>query len=148
MQSPPFVFCSSVPKEMRPLVEELFFFNERQAVWHDGIVSAVKTAGSPLIMEKEGRIWIGVAAGTMQCLFACAADGTPLGVMLYGRPAPDTLWISHVCVDPRFTAVGNKVSGGLGLMFIAKAKEIALSIKGVSQIQLPYSDGRYLRVQE
>jgi hypothetical protein len=90
MQGSSFVFCSSVPKEMQPLVEELFFFNERQSEWHDGIVAAVKAAGSPAIVEKEGRIWIGVPSGAMQCLFACTPKGVPLGVMLYGRPSADT----------------------------------------------------------
>ena len=147
MHAPPLVFCSSVPRDKLPLVEELFFFNDRQPVWHEGIRSAVEAAGCPAIFEKGGRISIGVPSGAMQCLFVCAPDGTPLGVMLYGRPAADTLWIAHLSVDPRYTAQGHRVSGGLGLQLVAKAREIALTLKGVSRIQLPYRESCYIRVR-
>ncbi len=132
---------------MRPVLEKLFFFNERQSVWLEGIRSTIEEAGCPAIMEHAGRIWIGVPAGTMQCLFACGPDGIPLGVALYSRSSAATLWISHLSVDPRLSTANDEVGGGVGQQLIGKVIEIAHSIKGVSQVQLPYRTRGILRLR-
>ena len=68
---------------------------------------AVERTEGPVFIERDGGIWIGVPAGTMQCLFWVGQRLTPLrpvGVLLYKRPAPDAIGISHLAVDPRYPA--------------------------------------------
>ena len=143
-------FSATVPAEMRQAAEALFFFNPRQGDSINGILATVERTGAPEIMERDGRVWIGVPSGNMQCLFAVdrrLEPQRPAGVLLYGRPTPDVIWISHLAVDPVYT-YGNKNRGaGLGWVLVEKVREIARSIKGVSRIQLPYRRNCFLQVR-
>lgn len=49
-------FSATVPAEMRPAVEALFFFNPRQADSIKGISATVERAGTPAVMEHDGRL--------------------------------------------------------------------------------------------
>jgi hypothetical protein len=145
-----FEFSATVPEGMRQAAEALFFFNPRQGNSINGILATVERTGVPAIMERDGQVWIGVPPGNMQCLFAFdrrVEPQRPAGVLLYGRPAPDVIWISHLAVDPVFTC-GNKNRGaGLGCILVEKVREIARSIKGVTKIQLPYRRNCFLPVR-
>jgi hypothetical protein len=143
-------FSATVPVEMRPAVEALFFFNPRQGDSNKGILATVEQTGVPAIMERNGRLWIGVPAGNMQCLFACDHSlemPKPVGVLLYGRPAPEVIWISHLAVDPMYTSDRADRGGGLGLVLVEKVQQIARSIKGVVRIQLPYRHDCFLQIR-
>jgi hypothetical protein len=147
MKDTTFTFCSSVPKEMRPHLEQLFFFNERQSDLRDGIMDAIQEAGTPTVMEDSRRIWIGVPTNKTQCLFACTQSIFPVGVALFGRPSDDILWIYHLCVDPKFSTSGVYASEGLILALVEKVREIGLTIRGVSRIRLPYCGARFLSIR-
>ena len=99
------VFLATLPLDKRPEVEALFFFNPRQPLLREGIHAAVAHAGMPAIVEHDGKLWIDVPPGKTQCLFACADGIEPLravGVVLYSRPAVDTIWITHLAIDPDY----------------------------------------------
>jgi hypothetical protein len=143
-------FSATVPAGLRPAVEALFFFNTRQGDSAQGILATVERTGTPAIVEREGRVWIGVPSGNMQCLFACDTSldpPRPVGVVLYGRPAPDVIWISHLAVDPAFTSSSSNRWSGLGGILVEKVQGIACRIKGVRRIQLPYRRDCFLQVR-
>ena len=139
------VFSATVSIDMREAVEALFFFNPRQPLLRSAISATVQRTGVPRIVELEGRVWIDVPSHSMQCLFACDSASKPVGVVLYDRPSPDVLSISHLAVDPAYASRGDQ-GGGLGLLLIERVREIARRIKGVTRIQVPYRSHCFLRV--
>lgn len=144
-----FEFISAVSSGMRGAVEALFFFNPRQQRVRQGILVSVELYGRPEILELNGKLWIGVSSGAMQCLFACDQSqepARPAGVMLYLRPAPEILSITHLAVDPDYTAGGSRGGEGLGLLMIGQLRNIARRINGVSRIELPYRKRCFLPV--
>jgi hypothetical protein len=143
------IFSAILPLQMRPEVEALFFFNPRQPLLHEGIHAAVAHAGMPTLVEKDGSVWVEVPPGKTQCLFACDQGIKPLrvvGVALYSRPAADTLAINHMAIDPDYVHGGVNAQLDVAMHLVGRVMAIAGSIKGVTRIQLPYRDGRYLRV--
>lgn len=93
---------------------------------------------------------IGVPAGNTQCLFSSDADlrpPRPVGVVLFGRPTPDVIWISHLAVDPAYISSPQNQWNGLGGILVERVREIACHIKGVDRIQLPYQRDCFLRVR-
>lgn len=144
-----FEFISTVSTGMRDAVEALFFFNPRQQRVREGIRVSVKLYGRPEILEQDGRVWIGVPSGATQCLFACDQSPEPArlaGVMLYLRPVPEVLSITHLAVDPDYAAGGSRGGEGLGLLLIAQLRQIARRINGVCRIELPYRKRCFLSV--
>ena len=140
-------FFGSVPSSMRHAVECLFFFNPQQRQLEPRIRATVEETGSPGIIEADNRVWIGVPSGAMQCLFACASGGEPVGVALYCRPDPDRLRICHLALSPEWMPSDSSHSPGLAMIMVDKIREIARSIKGVSRIQLPYRRSSFLNVR-
>jgi len=143
------VFASTLPQHMRAEVEALFFFNPRQALLREGIHAAVAAAGLPAISVNDESVWIEVAPGTTQCLFACDCRMDPfrvVGVILYSRPAADTIWISHLAIDPAYAYGGEHGALGIATRLVDRVMTIARSVKGVARVQLPYRDGSYIRV--
>jgi hypothetical protein len=143
------VFCGTVPSTMRSAIESLFFFNPRQEILLGHIESVVDSTGTPALVERGGGLAIEVASRGSQCLFACdgANGGYPIGVALYCRPDPETISILHLAVDPAYTMDRAAHHPGLGSVLIAKIKEIAASIRGVTRVELPYRPGCYARVR-
>ncbi len=139
-------FVGSVPVAMRHLVECLFFFNPRQELLVGRIRATVEETGAPYVIEVDGRVWIGVPSGAMQCLFACARGGEPVGVVLYCRPTLDCLWICHLALNSEWVPAGSNDGCGLAMIMVDKIREIARSIKGVTRIQLPYRQSSFLNV--
>jgi hypothetical protein len=139
-------FFATVPTDMRGAVEALFFFNPRQDAVLPRIQAAMDRTGPPRLAEANGKVWIDVASRTTQCLFACdLSKGTclPVGVILFGRPAHDVIWIAHIAVAPAYTMNHRVQSEGLAGLLIRKVKEVASRIKGVTRIELPYQPGSY-----
>ena len=139
------VFSGTVPNDMREAVEALFFFNPGQPLLRSAISATVQRTGVPRIVELDGRVWIDVPSHSMQCLFACDGTSKPVGVVLYDRPSPDVLSVSHLAVDPAYASRGGQ-GGGLGLLLIERVREIARRIKGITRIQVPYRSQCFLRV--
>jgi hypothetical protein len=144
------VFSAALPKAMRPEVEALFFFNPRQPLLHEGIHAAIAHAGMPAITESEDKVWIDVPSGKTQCVFACDESVEPvraIGVVLYTRPVVDTIWITHLAIDPDYQYRGENAKLNVATRLVDRVMAVAHSIKGITRIQLPYRDGRYLHVK-
>lgn len=133
-------FTATVPASARAIVEALFFFNPHQHDSAPGIHETIDQLGIPQIVESGDKVWIEVSSGTTQCLFACdpEADGRPVAVVLYGRPDPETLWVSHVAVDPQYGLHNPADHPSLGIMLFNQVAEIARRIRGVRRLRLPY----------
>lgn len=144
----PLVFTASVPATARRRVERLFFFNPHQHALHARIHEAIEALGIPAIAEADGRVWIEVRSGTTQCLFACdpARGDDPVGVVLYARPDPTTLWISHVAVDPDYGLHNDDDQPSIGIALFNQVVEIAKRIRGVTRIKLPYRGEAYMPI--
>lgn len=65
---PAIEFTATVPVAARESVERLFFFNPGQPSLATAIRRTVDLWGMPEILEREGRLWIGVLSGSDQCL--------------------------------------------------------------------------------
>ena len=103
----------------------------------------------PTITEQNGKVWIDVPSGMTQCLFACDEGIEPsraVGVVLYSRPAVDTIWIIHLAIDSDYAHEGDHAALQVAARLVDRIMVIARSIKGITRIQLPYRGGCYLRV--
>ena len=143
------VFRTALPRDRRPEVEALFFFNPLQASRREGIFAAISQAGTPAIAENEDKVWIDVPSGKTLCLFACDERTDPfrvIGIALYTRPVTDTIWITHLTVDPAYSIRGEYGTLKVARCLVDQVMATALRIKGVTRIRLPYREGRHLRV--
>lgn len=143
------VFAATLPLDMRAAVETLFFFNPRQSQRSEGIHATVASAGMPTLATNADRVWIEVPPGRTQCLFACdtARDRSRVaGVVLFSRPEVDTIWITHLAVDPDYAYGGEHAALSVAAQLVDRVAVVARSIKGVEWIRLPYRDRRRLRV--
>lgn len=103
-----------------------------------------------MIVESGERISINLPDGHAQCLFACdtrASTRTPVGVVLFDRPAKDVLRILHVAVLPAFAMNPARGATGLVTEMIAKVREVAAAISGVTRVKLPYRPDAFSRVK-
>lgn len=144
----PIELSADLPAALLPDLEALFFFNPYQPDSRKGIIATVAKTGTPEIMQSSTRVWIGVPSGNTQCLFACETQDNkqrPVGVVLYSRPEPNVIWISHLAIAP--DRVGGRHGIGLGCFLVEKVREIACQIKGVTRIQLPYQRDRFLPIR-
>jgi hypothetical protein len=142
-------FSATLPLAMRPEVEALFFFNPGQASISEGIRAAILREGMPEIAGTGDKIWIEIPSTGAQCLFASDAGVVParvVGVALYSRPTAETILISHLAVDPEYAYSGRNAGLAVATRLLDRIMTIAGVIKGVTQLQLPYRDGCYLRV--
>lgn len=144
------VFSATLPLRMRQEVEALFFFNPRQSFLSNGIHAAVAAAGLPAIAGNQDSVWIEIPPGRTQCLFASDSLIEPvpvIGVALYSRPALDTIWISHLAIDPAYAHGGENGKLEIAARLVDRVVTIAASSKGITRVQLPYRDARYIRVR-
>lgn len=144
-----FEFVSAVDAQMWKDVEALFYFHPRQGELIGSIRSSVEAHGSPEILRRGGRIYVGIPKNDAQCLFAChpaRRPGVPVGVVLYLRTAPELLRILHVAVAPPYELDGPLGQRQLALRLVNEVRALARRIKGVRRVQLPYCEGRFLPV--
>lgn len=139
-------FAATVDESKRKAVERLFFFHPRQSDYIEAIRETIEATGLPRLAQASGRISVEVPSGAFQCLFAIdESTSDPVGVALYCRPDPTTLWIAHLATIPDDLSVTGEAS--IPGMLVGKLAEIARAIRGVKRIQLPYRHERYIRLR-
>jgi ribosomal protein S18 acetylase RimI-like enzyme len=134
-------FASKAQTESREALEELLFFNPRQAKVRQGIVNSLAQFGHPKLEETNGGLSIRVGEHEAQTLFAFDLDRQaqdPVGVVVYLRTSPPEIAIMHVAVHPKYALQGQKAGVGLGVALIEKVQEIAARIVGVQRIVFFY----------
>ena len=143
------VFSSRVPRECRPALEELLFFNPRQYRVREGIISSLERFGHPRLEETPEGLSVRVGNHDAQTLFAYDRDylsDAPVGVVVFMRTSPADVAIMHVAVHPDYALQGRHAGVGLGVMLVEKVKEIASRIVGVQRLVFFYRQEVVLRL--
>jgi hypothetical protein len=143
------VYSSKVPKQCRPALEEMLFFNPQQFRVREGIVGSLERFGHPRLEETADGLSIRVGDQEAQTLFAFDHDrrGTdPVGVVIILRTSPAEIAIMHVAVHPDYALQGGHGGLGLGITMVEKVKEIASRIVGVQKIVFFYRREVVIRI--
>lgn len=142
-------YSSFVDRSMHRTVETLFYFNPRQRALMEPIRRSIERFGSPEIVERGGRLSLGLPKLDAQCLFACDRSrhpGRPVGVVLYLRTEPDVLCILHLAVDPEYGRCGAFGDLEVASRLVNQVRELGRRIAGVRRVQLAYRPGSGLAV--
>ena len=142
-------FTSKAQPESKAALEELLFFNPRQARVREGIVNSLAQFGHPRLEQAAGGLSIRVGQHEAQTLFAYDLDRRakdPVGVVVYLRTSPPEIAIMHVAVHPDYAMQGKRAGVGLGVALIEKVKEIATRIVGVQRIVFFYRQEVVMRL--
>jgi hypothetical protein len=143
------VFSSKAPKQSRPALEQLLFFNPRQFRVRDGIVNSLKQFGHPRLEDTADGLAVRVGDHEAQTLFAFDRDRRghdPVGVVVFLRTSPVEIAIMHVAVHPDYALQGRHGGTGLGLALIEQVKGIATRIVGVQRIVFFYRSEVVIRL--
>lgn len=139
--NPPLEWRSWLHESVKPALQDLFFFNPRQGLYHDEIIAAVSQFGEPQIFESEKGITLALPKlPEAQCIFAVDQSSSSLGAaVLFTRHGHAELEILHLAMSESWQASGDV--GATTMAVIAKMKEIARSIRGIDALRLPYGRG-------
>jgi hypothetical protein len=143
------VFASKAPKECRPALEDLLFFNPAQHRVREGIVDSLKAFGHPRVVETADALSVRVGDQEAQTLFAFDQDrrgNEPVGVVVFLRTSPEEIAVIHVAVNRSYALQGQHAGVGLGVTLVEKVKEIASRIVGVKRIVFFYRREVVLRL--
>jgi|SRR5262245_13606569 len=144
-----FVLQSSLPARYHGALEQLVFFNPRQAVAHSGIARAVETYGMPAIVTDPAGLRVVVGRrDDVQCLFAMRVVNNDLqlaGMVMYLRTSPEEITVLHVGVAERSTRTRR---AGLEVVtaLIRAVRAAAHRLRGVRRLSMVYLQGREFRV--
>ena len=144
-----FRFASAADREHWGEVESLFFFHPRQQGLIEPIRRSVEAWGTPEILQRDTRIYVGIPQHDAQCLFAFhrrREPQRPVGVVLYLRTRPEVLSLLHLAVGPDYAHDGAFGDRGLAQRLVSEVRHLARRVAGVRRIQLPYCEERYLPV--
>jgi hypothetical protein len=138
---------SALPQRHQSALEQLLFFNPGQEGATADIEESIARHGVPEIVVEGELLGVRVAAfGTVQTLYAVAElDGREelAGVVLYFRPAAETLLVLHIAVDHRFAATGGHADAMVVMRLFEAVRQVARRLKGVRHLTL-YANGTAL----
>ena len=144
-----FDLCSSVSVDYRADLEALLFFHPRQQALKENIRDCIAEFGTPEILQRTNRLYVGIPRNGAQGLFACHGayrGGAPVGVAVYLRTDRELLRILHLAVHPAYEHDGRHAPLGLALLMVDAVRNLAQRIAGVRRIQLPYVPNDFLSV--
>ena len=140
---------STVHKESLDTLRNLIFQNPRQLLDEEGIRRALKACGQPRIHQIANELRIHIGDSVPQCLFAYdEADPSenPVGVVMFSRTDPETIYIVHIAVHPDYAMYGANAKVGLGLLLLDKVRAIAAQVVGVRKVRIYYRRNIELKV--
>jgi hypothetical protein len=143
------VFSSKAPKQSRPALEELMFFNPQQFRVRSGILDSLRQFGHPRLEEMADGLAVRVGDLEAQTLFAFDRERLshdPVGVVVFLRTSPTEVAIMHVAVHPDYALQGRHGGTGLGVALIEQVKSIASRIVGVKRIIFFYRSEVVIRL--
>ena len=143
------VFLSKAPKQCRPALENLLFFNPRQSRVREGIINSLRQFGQLRLEETADSLSVRVGDHETQTLFAYDRDhcgNDPVGVVVFLRTSPSEIAILHVAVHPAYALQGRHGGLGLGVTVVEKVAEIAARIVGIKRIVFFYRREVVLRI--
>lgn len=127
---------SSIPEEYRQELEDLFFFNPKQAMVRDRVRQHVERYGTPAICCREGLVSLELSrVDHAQALFIMR-DKDPeelIGILLYVREGA-CLKVLYMALTPDCTT--DWCTSGLVIsQVLDQLRRLARNIKGVCQIE-------------
>jgi GNAT superfamily N-acetyltransferase len=134
-------FASKAPKQCRPALEKLLFFNPRQYRVREGIINSLEHFGHLRLDGTAEGLTVRVGNHEAQTLFAYDRDrlqGDPVGVVAFFRTSPEEIAIMHIAVHPDYGLQAPHTGLGLGVVLLEKVKEIAAQIVGVRRVVFFY----------
>lgn len=134
-------FASKAPKQCRPALEKLLFFNPRQHRVREGIINSLEHFGHLRLDGTAEGLTVRVGNHEAQTLFAYDRDrlhGDPVGVVVFLRTSPEEIAIMHIAVHPDYGLQAPHTDLGLGVVLLEKVKEIAAQIVGVRRVVFFY----------
>jgi hypothetical protein len=143
------VYSSKAPKQSRPALEELLFFNPRQFRVRSGILDSLKQFGHPRLEDTADGLAVRVGDHEAQTLFAFDQDRRshdPVGVVVFVRTNPAEIAIMHVAVNPDYALQGRHGGTGLGVALVDQVKAVASRIVGVQRIVFFYRSEVVIRL--
>ena len=132
---------SVVRKESREALKRLIYLNPNQPRDEEGIRRALKAHGQPRIEEIADALRIHVGDSIPQSLFAydeADLSGHPVGVVIFSRTDPETIFIVQISVHPDYAMHGRYADVGLGVQLIDQVRAIASRVVGIRKIRIYY----------
>lgn len=133
--------CAELPVDWKAEVEELLFFNPRQAALEREILATIRAFGVPRVVAKNDRLSIEVGNGlALGTLFAQVAsdDGVELaGVLLFLRKGAGLLCL-HLSVSESYLFRGPHSAMCVAAHLLDGVREIGTRIAGVDHIEVYY----------
>ena len=138
---PPLEWRVWLPESAKPSLQEVFYFNPRQAIYREEIVACVEQFGDPVIFHgPEGITLVLPKLPEAQCLFACnAASGALCGVILYVRHDLKEMEILHLATSREWQSCRD-ISATTARL-VAKIVGISRAIRGIEKVLMPYGRG-------
>jgi hypothetical protein len=136
-----FILQSSLAASYREALEQLLFFNPRQAAARDAIARAVDAYGAPSIAATPDGLRVVVARrDDVQCLFALKTSGGGpklAGMVVYLRTSPEEMNVLHLsvadwCCRGRYTAIE------VAAVLTRAVSAVARRLRGVHRVSLFY----------
>jgi hypothetical protein len=136
-------FTSRLEAEHIEALQDLFFFNEKQGRYRDGIINSIESYGEPFFRVEDGLIRVHTAKlGRIQSIFAVAEDAagsrSPVGVAVFTRTSPDTFSLLHISVDAPFSVDGVYSKELVALKLFQRTMDAARSIRGIRRVTVHY----------
>jgi hypothetical protein len=145
-----FVLQSALPTRYHAALENLVFFNPRQAVVHEAIARAVDAYGVPAIVATPDGLHVVVSRrDDVQCLFALkrtARDLQLAGMVMYLRTSPEEVTVLHVGVAER-CGRGRRAGLEVVTVLIRAVRTAAHRLRGVRRISMFYLQRREFGVE-
>lgn len=139
--SSPVHLCAELSLDWKEEMEELLFFNPRQAALENEILATIRAFGIPRTQIKEGRLRIEVGHGlVVGTLFALVAteDGEELaGAMLFLRKDSRLLCL-HLSVGEPYSLRGPYATLGVAARLLDGLQKIGARIAGVDHLEVYY----------
>lgn len=125
----------------KPSLQEVFYFNPRQALHREEIVACVEQFGDPEIFHAPESITMALPKlPEAQCLFACnAVSGALCGVVLCVRHGIKEMEILHLATSREWQSCRD-VSATTARL-VAKIVAISRAIRGIEKVLMPYGRG-------
>ena len=136
-------FTSRLEGEHLEALQDLFFFNEQQGRYREGIINSIESYGEPFLRVEGGLIRVHTTKlGLVQAIFAVSVgeDGrrTPVGVAVFSRTAPDTFSLLHISVDKAFSVDGVHAKDLVALKLFQRTVDAARRIRGIRRVTVHY----------
>lgn len=141
--------CAELTVEWKAEVEELLFFNPRQAVLAREILSTIRAFGIPRVVVRNGRLRIeignGLVLGTLYAQ-AVSEDGLELvGVLLFLRKGTGILCL-HLSVGEAYSLRGAHALMCIAPCLLDGLRKIGTRIAGVDHIEIYYKQSGWRKI--